>query len=108
MKGSDKIEMTIKISGENIKLDVNFNEQNDVRDAERNVINLLDKLRHAWPDFSEKKLLAMTAFQFANWYHKLIKIQEEALEMTSLKSHQIKEALEENEPETDDFLQFNP
>lgn len=96
MKGSDNIKITINISGELIKLDVKFDEQNNVRDAEKAVNSYLEKLKKAWPDFSERKLLAMTAYKFAKSYHNLLKIQEEALQITGLKCQQIDNSLSDS------------
>lgn len=91
MKGSDKIEMSINIGGELIKLDVGFDDQNNVRDAEREVRRYLDRLKSLWPGESDKKIFAMAAYQFANWYHQLLKIQEEANDIINSKSNQIEE-----------------
>lgn len=104
MKGSDKVAMTLNIGGELIKLDVKFDDQNIVRDAEREVKLYMEKLRKAWPDNSDKNILAMAAFQFANWYLRLLKIQEEAIDITRLKCSKIEEELDlenkENETST--------
>ena len=89
MKGSDKVEMTINIGGELIKLDVPFNDQNNVRDAERDVKLFIDKYKKNWPDYSDKNILAMVAYQYAKWYRQLLNIQSEALEITNLKIKQI-------------------
>ncbi|MCH5235706.1 MAG: cell division protein ZapA [Muribaculaceae bacterium] len=96
MKGSDKVEMTLNIGGELIKLDVKFDEQNEVREAEREIKIFIDRLRRTLSDASDRKLIAMAAFQFASWYNKLIKIQQDAIEMANLKSKQI-EDLEHNQ-----------
>lgn len=93
MKGSDKIEMKINIGGESIKLKVGFDEQNSVRDTEREIKLYFDRLKKAWPENSEKNILAMTAFQFANWYHQLLRIQEDTLEAVNNKIQIIDEAL---------------
>lgn len=93
MKGSDKVAMTLNIGGELIKLDVKFDDQNIVRDAEREVKIYLERLRKAWPDYSDKNLLAMAAYQFANWYLQLLKIQEDAIEQTRRKCSMIDKKL---------------
>lgn len=89
MKGSDKVEMTINIGGELINLDVNFDDQIKVREAEREIKLYIERLRKTWNDASERKLLAMTAFQFASWYNKLLTVQQDAIELANLKSKQI-------------------
>lgn len=89
MKGSDKVEMTINIVGELIKLNVDFDEQNSVRDAERAVKIYFDRLRKAWPDNSDKNILAMVAYQFAKSYHQIITQQNHAIEIINHKISQI-------------------
>ena len=89
MKGSDIIGMTIDIGGELINLDVDFDEQNSVRDTERAIKLYIDRMKKAWPEKSDRNILAMATFQFARSYHKLIKIQEEALEATNRNINQI-------------------
>lgn len=85
--------MTLNIAGEIIKLKVDFDEQNDVRDAERAVKLYLDRLKKAMPEQSDRNLLAMAAFQFADWFNRLNKIQDLAIETALLKSSQIDLAL---------------
>lgn len=89
MKGSDKVKMSINIGGEIINLDVGFDDQNNVRDAEREVKLYIEKLRKAWPENSDRKIIAMAAYQFAKWYHRLLKIQNEALEIVDLKNKEL-------------------
>lgn len=91
MKGSDNVGMTINIGGEPIKLEVRFDDQMEVREAEREVKLYIEKLRKTWSDASDRKLLAMAAFQFATWYQKLLKIQQAAIDMANLKTKQIEE-----------------
>lgn len=81
MKGSDIVEMTINIGGELIKLDVPFDEQNDVRDAENELKEFIDRLRKSWPTNSDRNILAMAAYQYAKWCQQLMKIQEEATDI---------------------------
>ena len=96
MKGSDKVDMTINISGELIKINVPFDEQNDVRDTERDLKHYIEKLRNAWPDNSDKNILAMAAYQYAKWCRNLVKIQEETIELISDKCQSIDKILEQN------------
>lgn len=105
MKGSDKIVMTINIGGELIDLDTKFDEQNEVRDAEREVKLYIEKMRKQWHVSSDRKLLAMAAYQFAKWYHQLLKIQQEAIEMANLKCQEIKN-LENTQEDISNQLAF--
>lgn len=89
MKGSDLIEMTINLGGELIKLEVKFDDQNKVRDTEREVNLYIDNLRKSWQDFSDRKLIAMAAYRFAYLYHQLTLVQEQANELALLKCREI-------------------
>ena len=102
MKGSDKVEMTINIVGELIKLNVDFDEQNSVRDAEAAVRIYFDKLKKSWPDNSDKNILAMVAYQFAKSYHQIVKQQEIALEIINNKCAMISDL--PNEEDSVDHL----
>ena len=81
MKGSDKVEMTINIGGEFLKLSADYDQQILVREAEFAVKKYYNQLRREWPDSSDRKILAMAAYQFSYWYKELLKIQVDAEEM---------------------------
>ena len=89
MKGSDNVGITINIVDELIKLNVDFDEQISVRDAEKAVNAYFDKLRKAWPNNSDKNILAMVAYQFARSYHQLLKQQDEALDNINMLSQRL-------------------
>ena len=89
MKGSDIVKMTIDIGGELITLDVKFDDQNNVRDTERAIKISIERLKKAWPDNSDRNILAMTAYQFAKSYHQMLKTQEEVIEIANKKIQQI-------------------
>lgn len=93
MKGSDVIKITIDIGGELITLDVDFDDQNDVRDVEKALKRHIERLKKAWPDNSDRRILAMTAFQLARSYYQLVKIQDQVIETANLKLKQIEEHL---------------
>ena len=81
MKGSEKVEMTLNIGGEFFKLSADYDQQYLVREAESAVKQYYNKLRRDWPDSSDRKILAMAAYQFAFWHRELMKLQTEALEL---------------------------
>lgn len=93
MKGSELIKMTVNLAGEPLIIDVDFNQQNEVRDAERLVKQYIDKWKKEWPDFSDRKMIAMAAFQFAQWYVRLNKIQTQTIELAKSKCSEIDDAL---------------
>ena len=81
MNGSDLVEMTLNIGGESFKLKAEFNRQDAVREAEFAVRQYFNKLRRNWPDSSDRKILAMTAWQFAFWRQEDLKLQNQAQEL---------------------------
>lgn len=89
MKGSDNVKMTINIGGELILLNVDFNDQNEVRDTEREIKSLVEHLKKSWPENSDRNILAMATYQFAKWCSQLKKEQLELLELTKLKCSEI-------------------
>lgn len=89
MKGSDIVGMTIDIGGELITLDVEYDDQNNVRDTERAINRYLDTLKKNWPENSDRNLLALTAFQFAKSYHQLLKLQDQAIDIADNSMRQI-------------------
>lgn len=78
MNDSDKVKMTINIGGEHIRLTVDFNKQNSVRDAEKAAADLYRTWRARWPSRSDKEILAMVAYQFASFYQELLQRFEAA------------------------------
>lgn len=106
MKGSDKIGMTINIGGELIKLDVDFDEQNSVRDTERAIKLYLERLKKDWPGNSDRNLLAIATYQFARSYHKLLKINEDAMEIINRNVDLIDRQLKSEDPANTEILSF--
>ena len=74
--------MTIDIGGELITLNVEFDDQNNVRDTEKALARYFDHLKKEWPEKSDRNLLALTAFQFAKSYYQILKLNEEATDTT--------------------------
>ena len=103
MKGSDKVRMTINIVGELIKLNVDYDEQNSVRDAETAIKIYFDKLKKSWPNNSDKNILAMVAFEFAKSYHQSIKIKDQALDIINNNISRINEL---SNPESLDSMEI--
>lgn len=93
VKGSDKVEMTINIGGEFLKLNAGFDEQIAVRDAEFAVKQYYNKLKKSWPDSTDSQILAMAAYQFAFWYKELLDTQNKAIELANKNSQLIEETL---------------
>lgn len=89
MKGSEFVDMNINIAGEIIKLQVKFDDQIFVREAERNVKGFIDRQRKACPEASNYELIAMAAYQYAFWYQQLLNIQNQAIDIVNLKTIQI-------------------
>ena len=91
MKGSDLVEMTIKIAGEIITLKVKFDDQLSVRETEQEVKLYIEKMRKAHEDSSDRELLAMAAYRYASLYLQLFKIQQEAINLANMKCRQLED-----------------
>ena len=68
MADREKVKMYINIAGEKIRLTVDYDEQDAVREAESQVVRLYDEWRQMFPKKSVSELLAMIAYQFAMYY----------------------------------------
>ncbi|MCH5231426.1 MAG: hypothetical protein J1F43_06485 [Muribaculaceae bacterium] len=96
MKGADNIKMTLHIGNELIQVDVDFDDQYKVREAERDVKLFCDKLRKSWPDSADSHILAMAAYQFARWYRQLLEEQNQAIDMAREKCLEIEHRINDN------------
>ena len=86
-----------------IKLNVDYDEQNSVRDAETAIKIYFDKLKKSWPNNSDKNILAMVAFEFAKSYHQSIKIKDQALDIINNNISRINEL---SNPESLDIMEI--
>lgn len=75
-----KVKMTINIAGETIPLTVSFDQQDLVRETEKNVGELYDNWSKRFAGKSTQHLLAMIAYQYASYYLGIRRIQGEARE----------------------------
>lgn len=71
MKETDKMQMYVNIAGEHISLNVDFNSQDEVREAEASVCELYNQWKERFPRRSKEELLAMISYQFAYYYQSL-------------------------------------
>lgn len=95
MKGSDNVKMTLNIGGELIILDVDFDEQIQVRDTERAIKKYIDHLRKSWPDKSDRNIMAMALYQFARWCDQLQDLQQQAIEAADTQTARIEAFLKD-------------
>ncbi len=68
MEKKDNVQMFINIAGERISLNVGFDAQADVREAEESVCELYNKWKKQYPRRSDRELLAMISYQFAHLF----------------------------------------
>lgn len=99
MNDSDKVNMTINIAGEHLKLAVDFDRQLAVRKTEKAVADLFDSWRKKWPSKSDQQILAMVAYQFASYYNELLDRHETAICIASDTLNRLDNALEVNKSE---------
>lgn len=97
MKDSDKIKMTVNIGGEMINLDVDFNLQDAVRNAETAVKQFFNDCKLKWPSYNDQKIMAMMAYQFSFWYQQLLEKHVKAVEIAEVCSGLADEAIKISE-----------
>ena len=79
MADREKVKMYINIAGEKIRLTVDYDEQDAVREAESQVVRLYVEWRQMFPKKSVSELLAMIAYQFAMYYMALRHRQDDVV-----------------------------
>ena len=97
MADREKVKMYINIAGERIRLTVDYDEQDAVREAESQVVRLFDEWRQMFPKKTVPELLAMIAYQFAMYYMALRHRQEDMLAQLKDFEKNIDIALEETD-----------
>lgn len=97
MADREKVKMYINIAGERIRLTVDYDEQDAVREAESQVVRLFDEWRQMFPKKTVPELLAMIAYQFAMYYMALRHRQDDMLAQLKDFEKSIDIALEETD-----------
>lgn len=97
MADREKVKMYINIAGERIRLTVDYDEQDAVREAESQVVRLFDEWRQMFPKKTVPELLAMIAYQFAMYYMALRHRQDDMLAKLKDFEKNIDIALEETD-----------
>ena len=97
MAHREKVKMYINIAGERIRLTVDYDEQDAVREAESQVVRLFDEWRQMFPKKTVPELLAMIAYQFAMYYMALRHRQDDMLAQLKDFEKNIDIALEETD-----------
>lgn len=76
----EKVKLRLNIAGEAIIYRVAYSEQESVRRTEAEVNGLFDTWRNSFPEKSDRELLAMIAFRYADRYAELLREREEAMQ----------------------------
>ena len=97
MADREKVKMYINIAGERIRLTVDYDEQDAVREAESQVVRPFDEWRQMFPKKTVPELLAMIAYQFAMYYMALRHRQDDMLAQLKDFEKNIDIALEETD-----------
>lgn len=71
MDNTEKIQMTINIGGCQLPVTVPFSQQDSVRDVETQVAELYTSWRRQFTKRTDREILAMVAYQYANFYMEL-------------------------------------
>lgn len=75
----EKVKIKLNIAGESIILFVPYSKQEATRQTEEQVNSFFNAWRNRFPDKSDRELLAMIAFRYADRYAGLLREREEAL-----------------------------
>ena len=78
MESTEKIKMYLNIGGSQIAVTVPFSQQDTVRDVEKQVNDLYTSWRHQFSKKTDREIMAMVAYQFANFYMDLSQRVERA------------------------------
>ncbi|MDE5842948.1 MAG: cell division protein ZapA [Muribaculaceae bacterium] len=90
----DNVTIEIIIAGEPIKLLVPFDQQDKVRECERQVNALYSDWRARFPRKTPFELLAMIAYQYASYYQEMTERYDRITESLRLTSESLDDILE--------------
>ena len=83
----EKVKIKLNIAGESFLLSVPYSQQDDARQTEEEVNMLFDTWRSRFPEKSDREILAMIAFRYADYYAALrrerLETQQEIGRLTS-------------------------
>lgn len=68
MKDSDKVKMFLNIGGQQLSVTVPATRQEFIRRVETGISELYNKWRKQFPARTDHEILAMVAYQYANYY----------------------------------------
>lgn len=81
----EKVKIKLTIAGESFVLTAPYSRQEEIRRTEAEVNMLFDTWRSRFPEKSDRELLGMIAFRYADRYSVLLNEREEVLsEMSAL------------------------
>lgn len=73
----EKVKIKLNIAGESFLLSVPYSQQEDTRKTEEEVNILFDTWRSRFPEKSDREILAMIAFRYADYYAALRRERQE-------------------------------
>lgn len=76
----EKVKLKLTIAGESFMLSVPYSQQEETRQAEAEVNMLYDTWRSRFPEKSDRELLAMIAFRYADHFASLLRDQNSGKE----------------------------
>ena len=89
----EKVKIKLNIAGESFLLSVPYSQQEEARAIEAEVNMLYSTWRSRFPEKSDRELLAMIAFRFADHYGALRREREAAREEVGTLSARLEEIL---------------
>lgn len=101
----EKVKIKLNIAGESFLLSVPYNHQEETRQTEAEINMLYDTWRGRFPEKSDREILAMIAFRYADHYAALMRerlqTQKEMSELSDRLADLIDQKKEEEEALSD-------
>lgn len=99
MKEEEKVKMKLDIAGESFMLSVPYSQQEETRHTEAEINMLYDTWRGRFPEKSDRELLAMIVFRYADHYSTLRREREETRRSMDSMRARLDELLQVDVPE---------
>ena len=93
----EKVKIKLNIAGESFLLSVPYSQQDDTRQTEEEVNMLFDTWRSRFPEKSDREILAMIAFRYADHYSALKRERSETQQEISKLTAQLASVVTKNE-----------
>lgn len=97
MEIGNKIDITINVADERLKMKIRPEDEEQIRDAEQNVNGLFKQWCERFPTLTHTRVLAMVAFQYASLYYNKLSEQRQ-------NDYDLREMLADYEKQLDELV----